>query len=178
MRPQMNPLSYWVGYRLSDTDWLRPRPTLPSFTRIGYACPWCCDWLSPVNYFYSSVSISSVNLFDAVSEWEHKLSWVVEWLLLMLCLAKPITHFSSLGCWLTDIHWCCDRPQGLEDRCNRILQEMEGSLTARDRVGIQDFVLLDNYNSESAFLDNLRKRFHENLIYVSLRVKWELYSAR
>lgn len=45
---------------------------------------------------------------------------------------------------------------------------MEASLTARDRVGIQDFVLLDAYTSESAFLDNLRKRFHENLIYVSL----------
>uniref|UniRef100_A0A671XMZ3 Unconventional myosin-Ih-like n=1 Tax=Sparus aurata TaxID=8175 RepID=A0A671XMZ3_SPAAU len=42
---------------------------------------------------------------------------------------------------------------------------MEASLTARDRVGIQDFVLLDNYTSESAFLDNLRKRSHENLIY-------------
>ncbi|MEQ2274979.1 Unconventional myosin-Ih, partial [Xenotaenia resolanae] len=53
----------------------------------------------------------------------------------------------------------------LEDRCNRILRNMEASLTARDRVGIQDFVLLDPYTSESAFLDNLRKRFHENLIY-------------
>ncbi|MGH0171454.1 UNVERIFIED_CONTAM: hypothetical protein FKN15_061205 [Acipenser sinensis] len=42
---------------------------------------------------------------------------------------------------------------------------MEGALTARDRVGIQDFVLLDSYTSESAFLDNLRKRFRENLIY-------------
>uniref|UniRef100_A0A3B5APN7 Unconventional myosin-Ih-like n=1 Tax=Stegastes partitus TaxID=144197 RepID=A0A3B5APN7_9TELE len=42
---------------------------------------------------------------------------------------------------------------------------MEASLTARDRVGIQDFVLLDPHTSESAFLDNLRKRFHENLIY-------------
>uniref|UniRef100_A0AAV2IZE7 Myosin motor domain-containing protein n=1 Tax=Knipowitschia caucasica TaxID=637954 RepID=A0AAV2IZE7_KNICA len=42
---------------------------------------------------------------------------------------------------------------------------MEASLTARDRVGIQDFVLLDAYTSETAFLDNLRKRFHENLIY-------------
>ncbi|KAM4635454.1 unconventional myosin-Ih isoform 1-T1 [Polymixia lowei] len=42
---------------------------------------------------------------------------------------------------------------------------MEGSLTARDRVGIQDFVLLDAYTSENAFLENLRKRFHENLIY-------------
>uniref|UniRef100_A0A8C2L6P0 Myosin IHb n=1 Tax=Cyprinus carpio TaxID=7962 RepID=A0A8C2L6P0_CYPCA len=42
---------------------------------------------------------------------------------------------------------------------------MEGSLTARDRVGIQDFVLLDAYTSETAFMDNLRKRFNENLIY-------------
>uniref|UniRef100_A0A673LXU4 Unconventional myosin-Ih-like n=1 Tax=Sinocyclocheilus rhinocerous TaxID=307959 RepID=A0A673LXU4_9TELE len=50
-------------------------------------------------------------------------------------------------------------------RCQRILQEMEGSLTARDRVGIQDFVLLDAYTSETAFMDNLRKRFNENLIY-------------
>ncbi|KAL0965644.1 hypothetical protein UPYG_G00283890 [Umbra pygmaea] len=55
--------------------------------------------------------------------------------------------------------------KSLEERCNRILRDMEGSLTARDRVGIQDFVLLDAYTSESAFLDNLRKRFHENLIY-------------
>uniref|UniRef100_A0AAQ4QEL5 Myosin IHb n=1 Tax=Gasterosteus aculeatus aculeatus TaxID=481459 RepID=A0AAQ4QEL5_GASAC len=46
-----------------------------------------------------------------------------------------------------------------------MLRNMEASLTARDRVGIQDFVLLDAYMSESAFLDNLRKRFHENLIY-------------
>lgn len=43
---------------------------------------------------------------------------------------------------------------------------MEGTLTARDKVGVQDFVLLDAYTSESAFLENLRKRFRENLIYV------------
>ncbi|XP_005869853.1 PREDICTED: unconventional myosin-Ih [Myotis brandtii] len=42
---------------------------------------------------------------------------------------------------------------------------MEGALTARDKVGVQDFVLLDAHTSESAFLDNLRKRFRENLIY-------------
>ncbi|XP_035464320.2 unconventional myosin-Ih isoform X1 [Scophthalmus maximus] len=46
-----------------------------------------------------------------------------------------------------------------------MLRNMEASLTARDRVGIQDFVLLDAYTSETAFLDNLKKRFHENLIY-------------
>ncbi|KPP75317.1 unconventional myosin-Ih-like [Scleropages formosus] len=42
---------------------------------------------------------------------------------------------------------------------------MEGALVARDQVGIQDFVLLDSITSETAFLDNLKKRFNENLIY-------------
>ncbi|KAJ9584131.1 hypothetical protein L9F63_021540, partial [Diploptera punctata] len=42
---------------------------------------------------------------------------------------------------------------------------MERDLHARDRVGVQDFVLLENYQDESAFVDNLRKRFKENLIY-------------
>ncbi|XP_067395564.1 unconventional myosin-Ih isoform X1 [Emydura macquarii macquarii] len=42
---------------------------------------------------------------------------------------------------------------------------MEGALIARDRVGVQDFVLLDSHTSEAAFLDNLRKRYRENLIY-------------
>jgi len=44
---------------------------------------------------------------------------------------------------------------------------MEGALIARDRVGVQDFVLLDSHTSETAFLSNLRKRYQENLIYVS-----------
>lgn len=43
---------------------------------------------------------------------------------------------------------------------------MESALTARDRVGVQDFVLLANPNSEAAFIENLRRRFRENLIYV------------
>ncbi|KAG8450754.1 hypothetical protein GDO86_003141 [Hymenochirus boettgeri] len=42
---------------------------------------------------------------------------------------------------------------------------MESALTARDRVGVQDFVLLENYTSEAAFIENLKKRFKENLIY-------------
>ncbi|XP_015277390.1 PREDICTED: unconventional myosin-Ic [Gekko japonicus] len=42
---------------------------------------------------------------------------------------------------------------------------MENALTARDRVGVQDFVLLENFTSEAAFIENLRKRFKENLIY-------------
>uniref|UniRef100_A0A3Q1EPT8 Myosin IHa n=1 Tax=Acanthochromis polyacanthus TaxID=80966 RepID=A0A3Q1EPT8_9TELE len=41
---------------------------------------------------------------------------------------------------------------------------MEGALTARDRVGIQDFVLLDE-TTEAAFLTNLKKRFSKDLIY-------------
>ncbi|XP_023664401.1 unconventional myosin-Ih-like isoform X1 [Paramormyrops kingsleyae] len=56
-------------------------------------------------------------------------------------------------------------PKSQETGGSRILLDMEGALTARDRVGIQDFVLLDAFTSESAFLDNLRKRFNENLIY-------------
>lgn len=44
---------------------------------------------------------------------------------------------------------------------------MDRDLHARDRVGVQDFVLLEDFESETAFLDNLRKRFNENLIYVS-----------
>ncbi|KAM9857812.1 unconventional myosin-Ih [Aulostomus maculatus] len=42
--------------------------------------------------------------------------------------------------------------------------DMEGALTARDRVGIQDFVLLDE-TTETAFLSNLKKRFSKDLIY-------------
>ncbi|XP_055379065.1 unconventional myosin IC isoform X2 [Condylostylus longicornis] len=42
---------------------------------------------------------------------------------------------------------------------------MERGLHDRDRVGVQDFVLLENYQSEDAFIDNLKKRFNENLIY-------------
>ncbi|KAL7976049.1 hypothetical protein Chor_009727 [Crotalus horridus] len=35
---------------------------------------------------------------------------------------------------------------------------MENALTARDRVGVQDFVLLENFTSEAAFIENLRRR--------------------
>ncbi|XP_034026122.1 unconventional myosin-Ih isoform X2 [Thalassophryne amazonica] len=42
--------------------------------------------------------------------------------------------------------------------------DMEGALTARDHVGIQDFVLLDE-TTETAFLGNLKKRFSKDLIY-------------
>ncbi|XP_076338639.1 unconventional myosin-Ic-like isoform X2 [Tachypleus tridentatus] len=42
---------------------------------------------------------------------------------------------------------------------------MENALHARDRVGVQDFVLLEDYRNEESFIENLRKRFKENLIY-------------
>ncbi|XP_076854557.1 unconventional myosin-Ih [Brachyhypopomus gauderio] len=45
------------------------------------------------------------------------------------------------------------------------LRDLEGALTARDKVGIQDLVLLDAHNSEGAVLDNLKTRFSEDLIY-------------
>jgi len=44
---------------------------------------------------------------------------------------------------------------------------METGLHERDRAGVQDFVLLENYQSEEAFIGNLKKRFQEDLIYVS-----------
>jgi hypothetical protein len=45
---------------------------------------------------------------------------------------------------------------------------VESALHARDHAGVQDFVLLEDYRSEDAFLDNLRKRFKADLIYVSI----------
>ena len=44
---------------------------------------------------------------------------------------------------------------------------VESALHARDHIGVQDFVLLEDYRSEDAFLENLRKRFKSDLIYVS-----------
>lgn len=43
---------------------------------------------------------------------------------------------------------------------------METDLHDRDRVGVQDAVLLEDYTSEKAFVDNLQKRFKEDIIYV------------
>lgn len=45
---------------------------------------------------------------------------------------------------------------------------MEIHLEHRDRVGVADAVLLENYTSENAFVDNLEKRFKENLIYTNI----------
>lgn len=44
---------------------------------------------------------------------------------------------------------------------------METALNERGRVGVQDAILLEDYTSVDAFVNNLKKRFKENLIYVS-----------
>lgn len=74
-----------------------------------------------------------------------------------------ITVIKRFCCWCESSHltfiWLIPLvAQGLLD--------MEGALTARDRVGIQDFVLLDE-TTEAAFISNLKKRFSNDLIYVS-----------
>lgn len=51
--------------------------------------------------------------------------------------------------------------------------DMEKNLHNRDLVGVQDFILLENFQSEEAFIDNLRKRYKENLIYVSCFIKFK-----
>ena len=45
---------------------------------------------------------------------------------------------------------------------------MESELHRRDHIGVQDSVLLENYENEDTFIENLRKRFKANLIYVSV----------
>ncbi|XP_046840853.1 unconventional myosin-Ic-like [Xenia sp. Carnegie-2017] len=42
---------------------------------------------------------------------------------------------------------------------------MENQLQVRDRVGVQDFVLLEDFKNPDAFVDNLRKRYKADLIY-------------
>ena len=42
---------------------------------------------------------------------------------------------------------------------------MENDLAKRDHVGVQDFILLEDYTHPEAFVENLKKRFTENLIY-------------
>ncbi|EDV29859.1 uncharacterized protein TRIADDRAFT_49825 [Trichoplax adhaerens] len=41
----------------------------------------------------------------------------------------------------------------------------ESNVASRSQVGVQDFILLEDYRSEPAFLENLRKRYNESLIY-------------
>lgn len=43
---------------------------------------------------------------------------------------------------------------------------MERDLNERDKAGVPDAVLLENYEDEEVFIGNLEKRFKENIIYV------------
>lgn len=43
------------------------------------------------------------------------------------------------------------------------------NLHQRDKVGVDDFVLLENFEDKGAFLENLQKRYKENIIYVSFK---------
>jgi hypothetical protein len=45
---------------------------------------------------------------------------------------------------------------------------MYGVSDPSEEVGVDDFVLLEAYTSQDAFLDNLRLRFSANIIYVNL----------
>jgi len=70
--------------------------------------------------------------------------------------------------FISDLNFTAAPPLLLQEvgMDGRVRMVMEGTLTARDRVGVQDFVLLENFSSEAAFIENLRRRFKENLIYV------------
>jgi len=41
-------------------------------------------------------------------------------------------------------------------------------LNKRNRPGVDDFVLLENYTSEDAFIENLRIRYASEIIYVRM----------
>lgn len=52
---------------------------------------------------------------------------------------------------------------------------MENLLHARNKVGVQDFVLLEKYTDENAFVENLQKRFQEKLIYVCFYLNFSIF---
>ncbi|XP_042890951.1 unconventional myosin IC-like [Penaeus japonicus] len=45
------------------------------------------------------------------------------------------------------------------------LVRMESVLEDRERYGVPDAILLEDYQNEAVFIDNLKKRYHENVIY-------------
>jgi len=49
---------------------------------------------------------------------------------------------------------------------------MEQELHKRERAGVADAVLLEDYKSENTFIENLEKRFNENIIYVREVLGW------
>ncbi|XP_076054733.1 unconventional myosin 61F isoform X2 [Oratosquilla oratoria] len=51
------------------------------------------------------------------------------------------------------------------DSYENIPKSMEQTLEDRERAGVPDAILLEDFNSEDAFIENLSKRYHENIIY-------------
>lgn len=51
---------------------------------------------------------------------------------------------------------------------------MERLLDDRGRAGMADAVLLEDYNNEDVFIENLQKRFSENFIYVRNNLKCDV----
>lgn len=73
----------------------------------------------------------------------------------------PLFLFFICGAWLSSHgrHYLHRRAP---------LERMESVLEGRERTGVPDAILLEDYLSEKAFIDNLKKRYHENIIYVSI----------
>lgn len=46
---------------------------------------------------------------------------------------------------------------------------METALQDRDKKGVEDAVLLEDYTNPEVFVNNLETRFNENLIYVNIK---------
>lgn len=55
---------------------------------------------------------------------------------------------------------------------------METALHDRERVGVDDFVLLEDYTNINAFVNNLEKRQREDIIYVSVIFYALTYSSK
>lgn len=163
--------------------------------KYRYFVPIVLSYYGPTNYRSKSTGLS--NSFGAstvaicvsyvyVIIWSNPIGLIVKWLSLIgriVVLRQScdlaITGIPGAICYCTMLtHTLLQRNtialyQIYCSFCFRLLRpvsvsgNMEHALQHRDRVGVQDFVLLEDYRSEAAFIDNLKKRFSENIIYVS-----------
>jgi hypothetical protein len=46
-------------------------------------------------------------------------------------------------------------------------------LNKRNRPGVDDFVLLENFTDEDAFIENLRLRYASDIIYVIIKLYFD-----
>ncbi len=118
-----------------------------TLTKMDCVCVWCVALGDSLLFFISPICVL---MGRAEFDW-----WSVTAHRLCCCAQSRLTPLSSLLISLQVV------------ASDGVRAMMESALTARDRVGVQDFVLLENFTSEAAFIENLRKRFKENLIYVS-----------